>query len=327
MKINRTFQKMIEQGFTTAQKLANSGMSTNALRTNATLRKEEWLHYDTAVIEAAQDRLVGVADVMGMGLVLRIPGGLGKTSMEYEKQGDVSEAQISMTGTARGENDAIEWDLVSMPLPIIHKDWNISIRKLEASRNTGESLDTTQSTLAAGKVAEKVEEILFQGASSYTFGGGTIYGLTDEPDRNTGSLAAHWDDSAASGETILADVLAMIQDSIDAQHFGPFMLYIPTNFETAVSDNYVVNYPRSIRERLLELESLRDMKVADKMPADNTVLVQMTQDVVRMVEGLPLSNVEWDAMGGMVFNFKVMTINVAQVRSNKAGQSGVTNYN
>jgi len=309
-----------------ASRLLASGMQTNALRTNAVLRKDEWKQYDTAVIKAAQVRLIGVADLMSRGLVYRISNGLGTTVLEYEDQSDVEAASVNMSGVTKGNNDTVEWDINYMPLPIIHKDYQINIRKLNASRTTGQSLDTTMAELASRKVAEKMEEALFVGLSTYTYGGGSIYGLTDQPRRNIGSLTANWDDSAATGPVVIADVLAMKQASIDDRHYGPWGIYIPTNFETAMDDDYVSGYPKTIRSRINEIEGIEFLKVADKLTADNVVMVQMTSDVVRMVEGLPLTTVEWTTEGGMIFKFKVMTINIPQVRADQDDRSGVMHW-
>jgi len=261
---------------TVAQRLLNNAMNVNALRTNATLRKDEWKHYDLAVVQAAQERLVGVADLMGRGLVLRIANGLGKTVLEYEDASDIEGAQLSMDGVTRGLNDRIEYDLKFMPLPIIHKDFQINVRVLNASRTTGASLDTAMAELSARKVAEKEEELLFQGSSSYTFGGGTLYGYVDAPNRNTVTLALAWDNVAKTGEQILTDVKNMKQASIDALHYGPWVLYIPTAYETVLDGDFKANSDKSIRTRLLEIAGIEDIKVVDKLAANNVVLVQMT---------------------------------------------------
>ena len=309
-----------------AARLLSGGMNTNALRTNAVLRKDEWKQYDTAVIKAAQVRLVGVADVMARGLVYRINNGLGTTVLEYETESDVEAASVNMSGVTKGNNDTVEWDIAYMPLPIIHKDFQINIRKLNSSRTTGQSLDTVTAELSARKVAEKIEEALFTGLSTYTYGGGVIYGLMDEPNRNLGSLTANWDDSAASGTTILADILAMKQASIDDRHYGPWAVYVPTNFETPLDEDYVSGYPKTVRSRLQEIDGIEFVKVADKLTADNVIMVQMTSDVVRMVEGLPLTTVEWTSEGGMIFKFKVMTINIPQIRADQDLRSGVMHW-
>lgn len=327
--MDKLLKQMLSQGFTTAQKLLASGLKVNALRTNATLRKDEWVQYDKAVVEAAQVRMVGVADLMSRGLVYRFGNGLGKTVLEYEDASDMSDAQVSMDGVTRGRNDRVEFDLNYLPLPITHKDWFLNIRVLNASRAGGSNLDTTQAALAARKVSEAVENYLFNGSSTFTYGGGTIYGLTDQTYRNTGTLTVDW--ASATGDQILDDVKNMKQASIDARHFGPWMLYIPTAYETALDDDFKAASDKSIRQRVKEISGIIDIRVADKLTTTSTgkkqvVLVQMTADVVRMVEGLPLTNVEWQEQGGMITNYKVMTILVPQVRADQDNRSGVTNY-
>lgn len=327
---DKMLQQMVKAGFTTAQKLLASGLKVNSLRTNDTLRKDEWKQYDAAIVEAAQQRLVVVADLMSRGLVYRIGNGLGKTVLEYEDQSDMSDAEVNMDGVTRGRNDRIEFDINYLPLPITHKDWHLNIRVLNASRQGLSHLDTTQAALASRKVSEKIENYAVNGASSFAFGGGTIYGLTDHPNRNTGTLNAAWSTSTTTGDNMLDDLKAMKQTSIDDRHYGPWMVYIPTAYETALDDDYKAASDKSIRARLKEISGLIDIRVADLMGTSSgktqIVMVQMTADVIRMVEGLPLTNVEWDEQGGMVTNFKVMTILVPQVRADQDDRSGVVNY-
>lgn len=322
----KLLEQLIAKGGTTAQKLLASGMKVDALRTNATLRKDEWKHYDTAVLKAARQRLVGINRLRAAGLVYSIANGLGKTVLEYENSSDNEAAQVSMDGVTRGRNDRMEYDLNYLPLPIIHKDYQLSIRELNASRQTGEALDTTMAEMASRKVAEKIETHMFQGTSTFTYGGGTITGLLDATNRNTGSLAYHWNDSGATGATITTDVLNMKQASITARHYGPWMLWIPTNFETAIDADYVSGYPKTIRNRIKEIAGIIDVEVADLLTADNVILCQMTSDVIRQVEGLPITNLEWNEQGGMIFNFKVMTISVTQCRSDQDSRSGITHF-
>ena len=223
---------------TVAQALLANGMNPNALRTNATLRKDEWKQFDEAIIMVAQNRLVGVADLMSRGLVYNIANGLGTTVLEYEDVSDIEAAQVSMDAVTRGDGDRVEFDINYLPLPITHKDFQINIRVLEASRKLGNPLDTTMAELAARKVAEKNEEYLFRGASSFAFGGGIIRGYVDALNRNPVTLSTDWDASACTGEDILDDCRAMKQASIDALHYGPWVMYIPTAYETVLDDDF-----------------------------------------------------------------------------------------
>lgn len=309
-----------------AQKLLTNGMNINALRTNDTLRKEEWKTFDDAVIKAAQERLLGVADLHARGLTYDIPNGLGTTVLEYEDMSDMEDAEITMDAVSPAERDRVEFDINYLPLPICHKDFWLSARVLASSRTRGNPLDTTMAELAGRKVAEKLETILFQGASSYAFGGGTLRGYQDFPHRTTGSLTTHWDDSGATGETMLGDLLSMKQDSIDDRHYGPWMVYIPTNFEVNLDEDFKSASDKSSRQRLLEVAGIIDIKVADFLSADNVVLVQMTSNVVRMVTGLKITTVEWDTEGGMRHHFKVMAIDIPQLRADQDDRSGIVHY-
>ena len=295
----------------------------NELVANATLRKDEWKQLDDAVVAAAQQRLIGVADLYSRGLVYRLANGMGTTVLETETMGDTEAAQVSMDGATRGRRDRPDFSIGYLPLPIIHKDFFLDIRTLNASRTRGQSLDTIQAATAARKVAEKAESMLFTGLSTYTYGGGSLYGYTDHPNRNTHTLTAHWDDAGATGETILADLLGMIQKSIDDRHYGPWVLYIPTNFQTALGEDFKAASDKSVRQRLLEIEGVQDIKVADFLTADNVVLVEMTTDTVRMVEGLAIQTLEWSTEGGMILNYKVMAIMVPQIRADYSTYCGV----
>ena len=301
-----------------------NGKAQPILSTNATLRKDEWKHLDETVVDIATQRLVGVNDLVSRGLVYNVPNGLGTTVLEYEDVSDMEDAQVNMDGVSRGRSDRLEFDLNYLPLPIVHADFQINARVLMASRTKGVPLDSAQAAVASRKVAEKVESILFTGASTYTFGGGTIYGYTDFTKRDTTvSLTAHWNDSAASGATMLADVIAMKQASITNRHYGPWGLYIPTNFETAVDDDFKAASDKTIRQRLLEVTGIEFVNVADFLTADNVVLVELRPETARVVIGMQPTTVEWSTEGGMIFLFKVMAIMVPQLRADQADKCGI----
>jgi hypothetical protein len=290
----------------------------------ATLQRDEWKQIDTAVLRAAQFRLRGVADLYSRGLVYRIPNGLGKMVLEYENLSELTGATMSMDGTVHGEKDRPQYDTGYLPLPITHKEFGFNARVLAASRNSGQPLDTTTAELAARVVSEKVEATLFNGASSYTYGNGVIYGYLDYPYRNTVTLGTTWDASAKTGAQIVDDVRAMKQASIDARHFGPWALYVPTAYETVLDDDFKSESDKTIRQRILEIDGIESITVIDSMTADKVVLVQMTPDVVRMVEGLGFTTLEWEQHGGLSFEYKVITIMVPQIRSDQNGNCGVT---
>jgi uncharacterized linocin/CFP29 family protein len=307
-----------------AQRLMAAGMNVNALRTNATLRKDEWKELDEAIVRAKRDRLNGIADLRSRNLVYKLKNGLGTTILEHETVSDMRDAEMTMDGVTRVENDIVKYGLAGLPLPMIHKDFQIGIRKLHASRMRGESLDTTQGEIAARKCAELEETILFQGYSSYEFADYKIYGYCDFPQRNVVVMTLRWDDSTKTGKDIVDDVLACKQALIDARHYGPYVLYIPSNYETVVDNDYSADKgDNTVRDRIKKITGIEDVKVADYLAEDNVVLAEMNKETVRVVEGIPVTTVEWQSEGNMMFHFKVMQITVPELRADQNGRSGV----
>jgi uncharacterized linocin/CFP29 family protein len=309
-----------------AEKLLQNNMDVSSLRTNAVLTYDEWKDIDRVVLAEAQRRMGGVQDLISRGLVRR-SGGLGQTVLQWQDMSDTEDAEVNMDGVSRGAYDRPEFDTNFLPLPIIHRDFQFSIREIESSRNTttGMPLDLTMVEESTRKVSEKAESILFNGLSTYSMGtnGGIIYGYEDHPDRNTVTLAQNWDASGKTGAEILTDLTNMKQALINDRHYGPYMVYIPTAYETVLDKEFSTQYSQSIRTRLMEIRSIVDIKVNDFLTANTVVMVSLNTDTVRMVEGLPIQTVQWESEGGMRVNFKVMTILVPQIRSTQANRSGL----
>lgn len=301
-------------------------LSSKALRTLDTLRHEDWKYFDDVVLEEAQIRLVGVADLLGRGLTKPVPNALGKMVFAYEKINVMDDASVSLDGLSRTTNDRLEYTLSQAPLPIIHKDYFLNIRTLAASRNTGEPLDSTQARAAARVVAEKQEDLLFNGYAG-KFGGLGIYGYTTFPDRNQDTFdgGKTWDDPTKAGTSYLADVLNAIQTLAGKRQYGPFVIYVPTAAGVNIENDFNpgTSDTRTIRQRILQTTQIADIRVADKMPAGEVVFVQMDPNNVLWVTGEPLQNVQWDEGGGFTVNFKVWTISMPLIRSDQEGRSGI----
>ena len=270
-----------------AEKLLANNMNPSSLRTNAVLRKDEWEQLDTAVVEIARERLNAVGDLVSRGLTYEVGNGMGTTIVQHETVSEMTRAQVTMDGVTRGENDRVTFSLVSTPLPVIHHDFQISARVLAASRQSGSPLDTTQVEEATRQVAETTEDLLVNGVEdgdSKTLGFGSaaavIYGYTDRPNRNTTALGTAWNVSATTGEDIIADVLAMITAAQVDRMFGPYILYVPSNFWVKLQDDYKANSDKTILQRIREISGIEDVKPVDKL-ADSNVLAYPNDQVQR----------------------------------------------
>lgn len=299
------------------------GDKPKRIHANATLTYDEWVEIDSTVKLAASARLVGVQDLIDAGLVYNLKNGLATTVLQSQTGGDMSPAELSMAGDKPGVKDRLAYETVALPLPIAHKDFELGVRVLQASRINGNGLDLDTAEVAGRKVAELVEDLLFNGTGSYTFGGGTIYGYANAPSANTVTLGTQWD-NGATGAAILATVLDMKAASIAANHYGPWILYVPTAYDSPLDDDFKADVSGTIRQRILMIDGITAVKVSDKLAANKVILVEMQSETVRLVQGLPITTVEWDSFGGMRFEYKVMAIQIPQVRATHGSKSGIT---
>lgn len=282
---------------------------------NATLRRDEWKQLDDAILVAAKERLRVVADLRSAGLVYNIPNGMGKTVLESQTMGDITAATISMDPARESEYDRPEFGIVNLPLPVIHKDFYFNARQVATSRNTGAPIDTTTAQLAARRVAEEAERLVLGLAPTFSYGGGSVYGLTNFPNRVTMDLTDPTD-SGWEPSTLVSEVLQMRSHSTDLFYYGPWILYVSPNWDEYLDSDYSsAKGDNTLRQRLLQINGINDVRTADYLTGLQMVLVQMTTDVIREVIGMDITTVQWETMGGMRLNFKVMAIMVPQLRS------------
>jgi hypothetical protein len=305
-----------------------NGKDTAVLCGNATatLRKDEWKTLDAAVIAAAKPRLKAVADLRSAGLTYNVPNAMGKTVLETETQSDINDADVSMDGLRQGANDRPLYELTSLPLPIVHKDFSFSARQIATSRNGGSPLDTTMAALAGRKVAETLERMLIGTYGTYAYGGGTIYGYTNYPNRLTKVITAPTD-SSWTGDTLLTELLAMKQQLKNSLHYGPYKVYFGTGWDQYLGGDYKAATDKSLKTRLSEISDLTGFESLDYLEGTDylydIIMVQMTSDVVRTVLGMDITTMQWETQGGLMQNYKVMAIQVPQLRCDQYDNCGL----
>lgn len=307
--------------------VVNSAGET-APATNALLQYQEWLDIDRTVIAAMTQRLVGIADLRGRGLTHRL-GSIGQTISMWQTASDMNEANISMDGVTSGQEDTAQFGTAQVPVPIIHKDWRLNMRRLQASRIQGEALDVTVARIAGRLVAEASEKMLFGGAP-IRVDGSTIYGYRTFPGRAQIDLPVVW--TSASPSAIKAHVQTMLQEMRDRRFYGSFTLYIPPEYEGVLDEFFVigdveagVTIPgRTIRDVLLSLSGLERIVVADFLGASNELLlVSLTSETVDLAIAQEPTTLSWQAMGGMQERFKTMAVWVPRLKSDFYGRCGI----
>jgi len=296
---------------------ANNWDIDKALRTNATLPKDAWIAIDKTVLEVAQSRLNGIADLRARGLVRPLDG-LGVMYDYWQTLGDDLSAEQSMSGLTKGAENGVDFSENTIPLPITHVDFRIPVRKLMAMQRYGAPLDTTMVAQATRKVIEKLEDTLFNG-SSIVSGGNHLYGYLDFTSSNEVSCTGNWTGTAANIEL---DVIKLIAALEADNHNGPYILYVHANewADLRQRDTYS---DRTYLDIVKSMAGIEDVKTTSALSANNLCLVEMTRETIDLDVAVDIKVVEWETQGGMQSNYKVMAVIAPRVKADYNGQCGV----
>ncbi len=306
--------------------IVNDGGAPKKIITNAptSLRKDAWIELDNAVVMAARQRLKLVGDLRAAGLTYNLPNGMSKTVLETESMGDIEDAEIGMDPANETKSDEYQFNLTSLPLPVVHKGFSYTARQISVHQNSGTPLDTTQASMAARRVAEKIEKLALGVNDEYSYGGGSVYGLINFPGRVTTTISDPVQTSGWNGPQLVQEVLNLKELAKEQLHYGPFSLYMGTAWDRFLDDDYsAAKGSNTLRERLGQISSIDEISTLDYLPGYQCVLVQKSSDVIRMVMGSDITTVQWESMGGLKVHFKVLALMVPQVRADFYDRCGV----
>lgn len=281
---------------------------------------------DDKVIEVGLERLTIFADVLAAGLTFPITNPLSILNVQWEQISKSGGAQRTMSPGARGENQLVDRAIQNIPVYVTTDDFNLNIRTLMASQRTGQPLDLTQIGQATRRVNEALEDAIINGAA-VTVGGNTTPGILNAPNANTNTYvdSESWTDAGHSGEDIVTDVLAMV-DTLQADNmFGPYSFYMPTTYGNKLNEDFKSATSGTIRQRLEEIDAGGKItfKVADRLGLDRTILMQMTSDVIDIIDGEQPTVVPYLSPDGFTFYWIVMAIQVPRLKDDFDGQSGI----
>jgi uncharacterized linocin/CFP29 family protein len=288
----------------------------------ATLMRDEWKQFDDAVQQVARERLIVTQALLGRGLRYNLPNALGVMTLDWQQVvGDLVDAEVTMSGLTEATKDRMEFTSANMPIPIFHKEWFYNLRHLEAARRNGRNVETDHAQNATRKVAELIEKTIFTGLA---IAGGNIYGLTTHPLRKTLAVTASW--NTASGPQIVGDV----RRAVDALGLppnlmeGPYLLFVARAHQFHMDDDYApgTNQTDSILDRVRRVTGIQDVIFTNRLTT-GAVLIQLSTDVIDLIDGLAPTVVEWDSHAGFQHNFKIFAIQLPRVRANGAGQTGI----
>jgi uncharacterized linocin/CFP29 family protein len=309
-----------------------------SLRALSPLSDKAQVMVDKAVVEVGLERLTFAADLLAEGLTYSLADPLSVTQVEWEAISKTGGAQRTMSPSARGENQLPKRTLHRIPVYLTTDDFSVGIRTLKMSQRVGQPIDVTLIKQATRRVNEAIEDAAINGAT--TLDGQDMYvagyaapGLLTAPNANTGSLSVDWTAANVVGTTgpaIVNDVLSGISALQADKMYGPYNLYVGTKAGNTIEGDFKVNTTDTIRQRLERIQAggrMLNIRVADRMPNAATgqqmALVQMTSDVVEMINGQPPTVIPWTSLDGFTLYWLVMAIMIQRVRSDYDGNSGV----
>ena len=338
MRFTATAENSPLQGALLRALAQNGELSIPALRALSPLSDKAQVMVDKAVVEVGLERLTIAADLLAAGLTYSLPDPLSVTQLEWETISKTGGAQRTMTPSARGENQLPNRTISRLPIYLTTDDFSINIRTLKASQRVGTPLDTSLVKHATRRVNEAIEDATINGATTLdgqalVVGGYSAPGLLNAPNANGDALTADWTGANTIGTTgpaIVTDVMAGIAALQADNYYGPYNLYVGTKAGLLLDGDFKVNTTDTIRQRLERIVvggRPLNIRVADRMPNTSTgkqmALVQMTSDVVDMVNGQPPTVIPWTSADGFTLYWLVMAIMVPRFRSDYDGKSGV----
>lgn len=305
------------------------------LRTLAPLPEKAQVLIDKAVVEVGLQRLTLAKYILGRSeLVFNLSDPLSITQLEWYTRNRTGAAQRTMSPSSRTENKLPIMLPYRLPIYLTLDGFQLDIRTLKMSERVGMPLDVTEAGACTRSVNEGIEDALINGATTLdgqqlSDAGYTAPGILNATNANTQVLTlAAWTQATAVGSTIFAEVEAMIAKEQAHLKFGPYVLVVGTVVGNVLDGDYSSGTAGTaiaitIRERLMKIPSISDILVADMMPATKVALIQMTPDVIQMVNGQPPTIIPWTSLEGFTFYNLVMAIMIPWVKSDASGNSGI----
>ena len=292
---------------------------------SATLRHEEWKKIDETVLEVNQEGTPFVDYLTSAGLATGLANAMGTLELSYEVMSDAHGGTISMDGNVKSDDDAILYDMRTMPIPMFTKDWTIGQRQLMASRNKGAGLDVTSLRLFSKKLKQDIEELFVNG--QFTNNGNTLYGITKYPQRNTyGSGVVKWTDSAKTGDAIYKDVKAMRKLLKDDKFKSGYIfdLFVNEDYGDILDNDYVLdNNAMTIRERLAKIEGLGNIVTLPNLGDHQVVMMVRSKDVIEKLNGMPMTVIDLNEPSPATNKFRIQEITLPRIKRDYDGNCGI----
>ncbi len=195
------------------------------------------------------------------------PIGVGDIVSFYPQVSDSGEVHVSMDGRSEGNADQANVKYVGTPVPVFDSYARFGWRQMEVMRKGAGGIDTSTIANHQRKVAEKMEDVVLNGLATVSVNGNTIYGLRNFPERNTGTHGLTL--ATSTGAQWLTAIYATLQKLVADNAFGRVTVFLNYGDWLYASVNeFVAGYPKTILQRLQEIQQIAEIVPASKCTAN-----------------------------------------------------------
>lgn len=284
---------------------------------------------DQAVIRVGRQRLVLVNDLLAEGLTRPLPNWMSVMEIGVDKVNDTGQAIRTMDLDVRGEREVQDRSRSIIPVFATHDDFSFGAREMAAAERVGQPLDTSHVEQATRNVNVAIEDQAINGIP-FSVAGNSAPGILSNP-ANTYTYVAGkpWTDPTKTGAEMLADLQNMIAMAKLHGYYGPFNLYVPSAYASALNNNYVSGTTTFQETILIRLQQVQaggrgiQIREVDLMPANRIALIQMTNNVIDVIVGQTPTEVSWTSGNGWRRYFVVLACMITRVKVDYNGGSGI----
>jgi uncharacterized linocin/CFP29 family protein len=253
------------------------------------------------------------------------PVGVGDILSYFPKISDSGEVHMSMDGRSDGKGDQALIKYEGTPVPVIDAVATWGWRQGEVIRKGGGVLDTESIANKQRRVAEKLEDMVINGASNINVAGNTVYGLRTFPNRTASTHGLTL--TSSTGAQWLTMITQLINAHIADNAFGRLTIFLNWADYTAASLNeFAAGYPKTILQRLMEVEQIAEIVPASKVPANNVLSIagMATGEWGSILSAMPLTTrPKFRANPEDDYVFTAMAVAAPQFRSDYSDRSQI----
>lgn len=270
-----------------ATALANQIAAAGEIIGNAlSLPRDVWGEWDREAVQIQRQEMVIFNDLAAS---VSRPMPIGKLIHYFQTVSDSGEINVSLDGRSKAKLDKPSIEYHGTPVPIIDSTFGFGWREMAAAWSEGFALDDAGRVNANDKVAKGLEGIALDGRPEIVVAGQPLYGMRNHPNRKTRTTGQTL--NGATGAQWLAEIAATVKLLRDANIWAPVTIYVnAADWFYASNTDYAANYPKTIAQRLREIDGIAAIIVAPTVKAGEIFAIVKDRRVVSVLNAMPMTN-------------------------------------